>query len=408
MRTLQMIRATIALIALTLASACISLKSQPTIEAIDAAAILTQAAQTVIARLVDETMVGAEEKTQAAQTGNAVINLAVTTVAANMTLEAETKETSAPATPTPTPNATPSVTPAPLPPPPIQSAYTNCDRADFVADLSPVSDSIYYPGEVFNKIWRLQNVGYCTWTPDYSLVMVNGEFQGGVSRSLPNYVRPGQTIDISLGLVAPYQPGSYIGYWNLRNSAGQYFGFGPLAQTPITVQALVVDSGAGYSFDFSNNYCRAEWRTGAGVISCSGIDDEDRGLVILLDYPILENGAQVGPGLWTHPNNKTNGWISGAFPPVLVRYGDHFKAKLGCLAASPGCDVLLQVEYEIMDGPVATLGQWHEVFDAQTTNINVDLSSLAGQYVKFIFTVNVQNNQPGDANGVWLFPRIGP
>jgi hypothetical protein len=271
-----------------------------------------------------------------------------------------------------------------------------------------VSDSVYYPGEVFSKIWRLQNVGYCTWTTGYSLVMVNGDFRGGVSVSLPNYVRPGQTIDISLGLVAPYQPGNYIGYWNLRNSSGQYFGFGPLAQTPITVQALVVETGAGYSYDFSTNYCTAQWRTGAGVLSCSEIEDEERGLVILLDYPTLENGVQVGPGLWTHPNNKNDGWISGSYPPVLVRPGDHFRTKVGCLADSSGCDVIFQVEYEIMDGPVATLGQWHETFDGRITTINIDLSSLSGQYVKFIFTVTVQNNQPADANGVWLFPRLGP
>jgi len=413
MRALKTIRVAIVLISLTVTSACISpIQPQPTAETLDAAAIYTQAAQTVIARLTEEVLVDAADKTQAALTESANLNLAVQTVAAKMTLEAGTEEATAPPLPTATPNVSPSATPVPLPPtsppPPTQPAYVNCDRADFVADLSPVSDSVYYPGEVFSKIWRLQNVGYCTWTPDYSLVMVNGDFQGGVSVSLPNYVRPGQTIDISLGLVAPYQPGSYIGYWNLRNSSGQYYGFGPLGQTPITVQALVVETGAGYSYDFSTNYCRAEWRTGAGVISCTEFEDDERGLVILLDYPTLENGVQVGPGLWTHPNNKNNGWISGAYPPVLVRPGDHFKTKIGCLADSPGCDVIFQVEYEIMDGPVATLGQWREIYDGRIANINIDISSLAGQYVKFIFTVTVQNNQPGDANGVWLFPRIGP
>lgn len=42
----------------------------------------------------------------------------------------------------------------------------------------------------------------------------------------------------------------------------------------------------------------------------------------------------------------------------------------------------------------------------QVSFIDRDLSFLAGQPVRFIFTVSVQNNQPDNANAVWVRPRI--
>ena len=60
-------------------------------------------------------------------------------------------------------------------------------------------------GEPFQKIWRLKNVGSCTWTSAYDLV-----FDSGTQMSAPDSqqlttetVDPGQKIDIAVNLVAP-------------------------------------------------------------------------------------------------------------------------------------------------------------------------------------------------------------
>jgi hypothetical protein len=236
--------------------------------------------------------------------------------------------------------------------------------------------------------------------------MVNGEFQGSTKVPMPGYVRPGQTVDISVTLVAPRQSGIHTGFWNISSSTGQLFGFGPLGEDPLTVQAIIQPSAAGVYYDFARNYCSAQWRSGAGILNCASLADEDVGLVALLDYPVTERGPEPGPGLWTHPNNSNNGFITGVFPPVIIRRGDRLQATVGCLVDSPGCNVIFQIEYEIVGGQVNTLGQWSEVYDARLNSVNVDLTFLDGYLVRFIFTVMVQNNQPQDAQGIWLAPQI--
>jgi hypothetical protein len=347
-----------------------------------------------------EAETGAIQQAQATQTESVLLDLAVQTVAAKMTSVATELP---PFSPTSTSTSTPTSLPSPTPVP-----ANNCDRADFIGDLSTSADGYYYPGEVFRVVWRLQNVGSCTWTPYYQLVMVSGAFQGGVTAAMPEYIRPGQFVDFSLPLVAPLQPGSYMGYWNLKNAAGTYFGLGPDGETPLMLQATVLESGGAVSYDFADNYCLASWRSGAGMLPCLGGIDEERGLVVLMNYPVLESGVESVPGLWVHPNNSNTGWISGIYPPILVRPGDRFKTRIGCLNENPQCDVIFQVEYETVDGIVRQLGQWRQIYDGRITNINIDLSPLAGQVLKFIFTLTVQNNQPIDANGVWVYPRIEP
>ncbi len=395
----------LALISLLIATACVS--EQLSSATPDTGPIYTQAAYTVVAGMTETAQTDTEQETEIVQTKIARGNLAAQTVAARMTRQASTTNSPDVLAPTATLTVSPTSTQTPSPLPTLTQP-SNCDRADFLADISSETTTVLYPGEVFRKTWRFQNVGRCTWTPDYRLVMVNGEFQGGTSVPIPMYVQPGQVIDITTTLVAPGRSGSYTSYWNLRNTSGQLFGFGPYGEAPLVIQTYVVDTNESFSYNFATNYCAADWRTGAGMISCSGIKDEAIGFVIFLDYPILENGDPAGPSLWTLPNNSANGWISGTYPPILIRQGDHFKSKVGCLYDIPDCNVLFQVEYETMDGSVQTLGRWRESYNGLVTTINIDLSPLAGQYIRFIFTVTVQNNQPLDANNVWAFPRIGP
>ncbi|NIP41529.1 MAG: hypothetical protein GWN00_05010, partial [Aliifodinibius sp.] len=35
------------------------------------------------------------------------------------------------------------------------------------------------PRTAFTKVWRLQNVGTCTWTADYDMVFISGDRMGG-------------------------------------------------------------------------------------------------------------------------------------------------------------------------------------------------------------------------------------
>jgi len=87
--------------------------------------------------------------------------------------------------------------------------------------------SLIGPGITFTKTWRLRNVGTCTWTPNYKIVFVSGNQLGGLDSLLfGKTIVPGQTIDISLVLIAPETSGMYKASYKLADAGGNLFGVG--------------------------------------------------------------------------------------------------------------------------------------------------------------------------------------
>lgn len=130
----------------------------------------------------------------------------------------------------PTLTATPTLTPAP--------ACT--DRLAFVADVTVPDRANVLPGTTFVKTWRLRNTGSCTWDSRYTLVFVGGQaLQGPASAALAGPVPPGNTVAVSVTLVAPATNGPYRGDWMLRNAAGDLFGLGLNGDQPFWVQIVV-------------------------------------------------------------------------------------------------------------------------------------------------------------------------
>jgi hypothetical protein len=132
-------------------------------------------------------------------------------------------------------------TPAPTATPlPAATQVTYCDWAFFIKDVTIPDGMVLAPGETFTKIWRLKNRGTCTWASDYMLVFSSGAQMGGKTVvTFPGPVAPGQTVDVSILLTAPSAPGSYSGYWMLRNSSGALFGTGDKANIPFYVDIQV-------------------------------------------------------------------------------------------------------------------------------------------------------------------------
>jgi uncharacterized protein YkwD len=116
-------------------------------------------------------------------------------------------ETPLAATPTPDP-LTPNATPA-------------CrDGAVFVEDVTYPDHTRLKAGEKFTKTWKLQNIGTCTWT-GYTVTFVSGDkMESPDSASVPQ-TEAGQTVDISVELIAPSMDGSYTGYFELKNANGE-------------------------------------------------------------------------------------------------------------------------------------------------------------------------------------------
>ncbi|GMV32692.1 MAG: hypothetical protein AMXMBFR60_05210 [Chloroflexota bacterium] len=110
-----------------------------------------------------------------------------------------------------------------------------CNRASFVEDVTVPDNASIVVGKAFIKTWKLKNVGSCAWTSGYSLVFDSGDQMGGpASQQLTNgTVAPGQTIEISVNLVAPNSPGTYKGNWKLKDPNGAIFA---LSTGPFWVQ----------------------------------------------------------------------------------------------------------------------------------------------------------------------------
>jgi hypothetical protein len=159
-------------------------------------------------------------------------------------------------------------------------------------------------------------------------------------------------------------------------------------------------------YSFAEQYCTAEWSSGAGVLPCPGEEGNASGFVLRPESPVLENGVtETRPVLLTVPQQIPDGLIRGTFPEFTVQSGDHFQAALGCLSGAAACDVMFQLNYRIGDGNIQNLASWSETNNGQTQTVDIDLTLLEGKSVKFILTV-LANGQPTDDQALWILPRI--
>ena len=389
------------LLALLLAGCNLGTQAPPTT---DAASVYTQAAQTVIADLT---------QTAAAPDVNAIMTQAAQTVVAELTITAPT----ATLTPTPTltftpapPSPTPTITNTPLPTATFTPTLNPlpCNAAQFVSDVTIPDGTIFPPKARFTKVWRLRNVGTCTWTSQYALAFLSGERMGAPNvLGLAINVLPGQSVDLSAELVAPNQAGTYRGNWMLRDPQGNLFGIGSRYNNPFWVQIRVAEVNSNYAYDFVYSVCDGEWSSGSqSRLPCPGVSGSADGSVNILDNPVLESGRlENEPALQVVPNNKDNGYIQGRYGGIRIQNGYRFKAGVMCADNAKGCDVIFRLAYREGGGQMVELGSWREVYDGQYTTVNVDLSFLSGKTIELYLIVDANGGTKNNI-ALWWLPHI--
>jgi ABC-type amino acid transport substrate-binding protein len=122
-----------------------------------------------------------------------------------------------PPVPTPTPFPTAVVPPTPAP----VACY---DGMEYVEDVTVPDGTEMAPGQNFDKIWRIRNIGTCTWNSTYWLVFVQGDRMDGNNEVVDYSVPPGQTYDMIIDQKAPDSPGTYQGVWQMVNGNNVPFG----------------------------------------------------------------------------------------------------------------------------------------------------------------------------------------
>ncbi len=289
----------------------------------------------------------------------------------------------------------------------VQAA--TCNWAQFIADVTIPDGTNFAPNTAFQKTWRLKNIGTCAWTnTDVSLIFDSGQQMGApASSALTTTVNPGQTVDITVNMTAPSAAGHYFGYYKFKSVSGGVFGIGSTANKSFWVEINVTSSTtSGTGYDFTANAASAAWSGGAGALTFPGSDGNASGFALKQDKPKLENGIESAQaGLLFAPNNVTNGYIQASYPAFRVQSGDRFQATIGCEYNSTSCYVAYRLDYQIGSNAVKTFWTFREKYEGLSYNANLDLSSLAGQDVKFILVISAYGSPTGD-RALWVNPLI--
>jgi hypothetical protein len=225
--------------------------------------------------------------------------------------------------------------------------------------------------------------------------------------ALDGRVRPGQSVELSVDLVAPDAPGDYTSRWMLRNADGKLFGIGANRDKPFWVRIKVVRPNK-LVWDLTKDYCQAYWSTAAlnGLACPDPSENTQTGFINLHAQPRLETGSTDDePALAVHPDASAQGFIQGVFPAYKIKEGDRFRAVIGCLYGSKDCKVTFQLSYVNRNGKVRVLETWNEKYNGEFQKIDMDLSELAGRELQLILTVFNRGDSTGD-RAFWLRPSI--
>ncbi len=111
--------------------------------------------------------------------------------------------------------------------------------SDFISDVTIPDNTVLKAGAIFTKTWRLRNSGTCTWTDGYRLVLIKGTAVGAPPFVTVPQTLPGATVDISINMVAPKDPGTYTSIWQIESPDGKSFGAIPYVRIVIPGAASV-------------------------------------------------------------------------------------------------------------------------------------------------------------------------
>jgi hypothetical protein len=133
--------------------------------------------------------------------------------------------TETPDTGQPTATLLPGLTPSP----------TVCTyNMSFVDDVTVPDGTEVVAGSRFDKTWRLRNNGCLPWPTGTQLVLIDGEPLGAPASVGVPATGLDATVDVTVPMIAPNQPGEHAGYWQLQAP-----GFGLLGYT-IYVKIVVI------------------------------------------------------------------------------------------------------------------------------------------------------------------------
>lgn len=286
-----------------------------------------------------------------------------------------------------------------------------CYQATFLKNVTVAEGAGYQPNMPIMKVWEVQNTGSCAWSEKAMLAFAHGiDFDSPPTIPLGISVPPGAVIDIALNVRSPMRPGTFQGFWRLQNEMGVPIEMlnAPDSELALKIVVFIPDKPEpGLTFDFTANFCLAEWRNPDSPIPCPSEQlGGERGAVMRSFAPWLENLSQDNePALMLLPAGGAGGFISGIYPKYTVQEGDRFKGVVGCLQKVPKCKVVFELNYTEDGKIIENIGTWEEVYDGRFQSIDLSLDALKGKTVRFILRIDNAGDALDD-QVFWLWPRI--
>lgn len=225
------------LIAAVLTSCNIGKAPEPTV---DANAIYTSAAQTMIAGLK-------AQQTQTAAAATATPQVSPTPPLSPTALATFAISTGSVPFGTPFTLGTPGVGTAALPTLPsgtgVFSFPVGCNDATYIGETRPLDKAQILQEKEFDKGWSLQNTGTCTWDIGYSFSFKTGDRLSSNRTSIEivssdQFTTPGHSQSFVVHMIAPRQTGEYKSFWQMQDDQGTWFG------SIVYVDIIVVREGA--------------------------------------------------------------------------------------------------------------------------------------------------------------------
>jgi hypothetical protein len=187
----------------------------------------------------------------------------------------------------------------------------------------------------------------------------------------------------------------------------------PATEMPL---GFLPEDPANVVLDFTADLCSAEWSNSGEYLACPGDPgDTAAGYSTILESTALSDGTMIeSPSLlMIPPHGSRFGGLFGAYPELNIYPGDHFKAVLACQWSEPDCDISYALHYFDENGnfqQVSTdLGPKpisnHSPVSDRWTEVDIDLSYLAGYTVRLVLTVRTEG-EPLAYPALWIAPHI--
>jgi len=119
-------------------------------------------------------------------------------------------------------------------------------RARFVKHVTVPDGTAFGPGTAFTKTWCFRNESNEPWPVGSKILFVgkNSDQMGGPDElDVGRAVEPGQEVEVSVPLLAPSQPGTYVGFWRMADPSGKRFG----QRVRVQIQVLGSDTSSSSS-----------------------------------------------------------------------------------------------------------------------------------------------------------------